>query len=290
MPAPSGDLAALIVKLALGTLAFVWILWTVRNVDRRAVGMMLTFPALNGVVLLTATDQHVGGIVAGIIPLMFFNGMLAAIFIALRRQLGDRQWAAFAICLAMWAALAAALEWPVVWPYRWSLAVAAGMLIMASAGLAFRSLRRSGAGGPAPVEGGEAFAGFLRDRAPRVFWFLVSFLIVSLAAHRWTDAHSLVGRLSALPLVPLFVLHWAVNARRVDLDELRLSAMVGPVAAMGFVFLFAFSLGFIRGGPAALHPWYWPIGIVLLLAEWELARRAVNAMARLSYRTAAAPR
>jgi hypothetical protein len=47
----SGDLLALILKLVLGTLAFAWILWTVRNINSRAVGMTLTFPALNGVVL-----------------------------------------------------------------------------------------------------------------------------------------------------------------------------------------------------------------------------------------------
>ena len=53
------DLLALLLKLALGTLAFVWILWTVRDVSARAVGMTLTFPTLNGVVLLSVTDKVV---------------------------------------------------------------------------------------------------------------------------------------------------------------------------------------------------------------------------------------
>ena len=52
----SPDLLAVVLKLILGTLAFVWILWTVRNVNSRAVGMTLTFPTLNGVVLLSVTE------------------------------------------------------------------------------------------------------------------------------------------------------------------------------------------------------------------------------------------
>ena len=35
----SPDLLAMVLKLTLGTMAFVWILWTVRNVNSRAVGM-----------------------------------------------------------------------------------------------------------------------------------------------------------------------------------------------------------------------------------------------------------
>jgi hypothetical protein len=286
---PSGDLLAgeylaLILKLVLGTLAFVWILWTVRSVNPRAVGMMLTFPALNGVVLLTVTDKLVSEMVAGIFPLMFFNGMLAALFIALRRGLGDRQGLAIAICLLIWAVLAAVLEWRAVWVYRWTLAVVAGLLILLTAGAAFWHLRETGARLPPLAEHQETLRDFAADRAPRVLLFFVSFLVVSLVAYAWSDVHSLVGRLSALPLVPLFVLHWAVNARRADLDELRVAALIGPVAAAGFLFLFSFTLSFIRDDAGALHPAYWAIGLVALLVEWELTRLAIIGMARLTYR------
>src|SRR5262249_13584032 len=98
------------------------------------------------------------------------------------------------------------------------------------------------------------------------------------------DAHSLVGRLSALPLVPLFVLHWAVNARRADLDELRIAALIGPVAVMGFLFLFGFTLGFIRTADGVLSLWYWPVGLAALLIEWELTRLAIIGISRLTYR------
>ena len=285
MSALSGDLTALLLKLSLGTLAFVWILWTVRAVNPRAVGMTLTFPALNGVVLLSVTDKVVSEMAVAIVPLMFFNGFLAVLFIALRRRLGGSQWLALALCLLLWAVLASLLEWQALWPYRHAISSMAAIGVIACAAWAFWHLRASGK--PAPVEPARAVTipGFLRQRGPRVFWFFVSLLIVSLVAYRWSDAHSLVGRLSALPLVPLFVLHWAVNERRVDLSELRVSALIGPVAAGVFLIVFTVSLGFIRSDSGELHPGYWPIGLVLLPLEWGLTRRLILMLSRLTYRS-----
>jgi hypothetical protein len=282
MSALSGDLLALILKLALGTLAFAWILWTVRNVNPRAVGMMLTFPALNGVVLLTATDKVVSEMVIGIIPLMLFNGFLPALFIALRRSLGDRQWLAIALCLLIWAGLAVLLEWPVLWPYRREIAVVAGVVVLACASWALTRLRAAAA--PTPPSPPAAWPNFLRDRAARIFWFCTSLAVVSFVAYAFHDAHSLVGRLSALPLVPLFVLHWAVNERRIDLAELRLAALIGPVAAGAFLVLFALSLGLIRSDFGELHAAYWPIGLAALLIEWELTRRLILWLSLMTYR------
>jgi hypothetical protein len=284
MSAHSGDLLAVVLKLALGTLAFAWILWTVRDINPRAVGMTLTFPTLNGVVLLTATDKVVSEMVLGIFPLMFLNGFLPALFIALRRKVGDSQWFAIALCLVIWAAVAALLEWQALWPYRRLIAGIAGMLVLACAAWAFWRLRATG--GCAPMRPALAATGpdFLRERAARILWFFVSLAIVSLVAYVFRDAHSLVGRLSALPLVPLFVLHWAVNERRVDLAELRMSALIGPVAAGVFLILFTLSLALIRTDAGELHSGYWSIGLAMLLIEWELTRRLILTLARLTYR------
>jgi hypothetical protein len=284
MSLPPGDLFALILKLVLGTLAFAWVLWTVRDVNPRAVGMTLTFPTLNGVVLLTVTDKVVSEMVLGIVPLMFFNGFLAAIFIALRRRFGGPQWLALALCLLLWALLAALLEWQALWPYRSAFAAVASVLLLACAAWAFGRLRASGRRAPATSAAAVAWQDFLRDRTQRIGWFFVSLAIVSSVAYAFRDAHSLVGRLSALPLVPLFVLHWAVNERRVDLDELRISALIGPVAAGAFLVLFMLSLGLIRSDSGELHPGYWPIGLAMLLVEWELTRRLILWLSRLSYR------
>jgi hypothetical protein len=281
----SGDLPALMLKLVLGTLAFTWILWTVRQADPRAVGMTLTFPALNGVVLLTATDKVVGEMVLGIFPLMLFNGFLPAIFIALRRSLGGRQWLAIGLCLLPWAVLASLLEWQALWPYRRALAAIAGVLVFACAAFAFWRLRATGAPAPALPAQAAGWPDFLRERAPRIFWFFVSLAIVSSAAYAFRDAHSLVGRLSALPLVPLFVLHWAMNERRADLAELRVAALIGPAAAGAFLIVFMLSLGLIRSDAGELHAGYWPIGLAMLLIEWELTRQLILRLSRLSYRT-----
>jgi hypothetical protein len=279
----SGDLVSLLLKLSLGTLAFVWILWTVRNVNPRAVGMTLTFPTLNGVVLLSVTDKVPSEIALAIVPLMLFNGFLPAIFIALRRRLGGDQWLAVALCLLMWAGLAVLLETPALWAHRHAISICAALAVIICAAVAFWRLRAMDAAMPTPAPSPK-LANFLRERGPRIFWFFVSLAIVSVVAYRWGDAHSLIGRLSALPLVPLFVLHWAVNERRVDLGELRIAAVIGPVAVGAFLIAFTLSLGLIRSDAGDLHPLYWPIGLAMLLAEWELTRRLILAMSRWSYR------
>jgi hypothetical protein len=279
----SGDLAALSLKLAFGTVAFTWVLWTVRAVNPRAVAMTLTFPALNGIVLLTVTDKVVSEMVVAIFPLMFFNGFLAAIFIVLRRRLASER-LAFTVCLLIWAAIAALLEQDALQANRWALAVGAAISILCCATWAFRTLRSRDARWPGPSRGAESIAEFLRARAARIFWFFVSLLIVTSVAYVWRDTHSLVGRLSAMPLITLFVLHWAMNDRRVDRSELPIAALLGPVAAMGFLILFTYSLGLIRSDAGILHSAYWPIGLAMLLVEWELARRAILALSRLTYR------
>ena len=71
---------------------------------------------------------------------------------------------------------------------------------------------------------------------------------------------------------------------RVDLAELRVSARIGPVTAGAFLILFAISLGVIRSDAGELHPLYWPIGLALLLIEWELTRRLILGLSRLTYR------
>jgi hypothetical protein len=284
MSMPPGDLLSLILKLVLGTLAFGWILWTVRNINPRAVGMTLTFPALNGIVMLTVTDKVVIEMTIGIVPLMLFNGFLAAIFVALRQRLGNRQWLAILLCLVLWATLASLLEWPVLWSYRREIAAIAGATLVVCAVWAFRRLRASGLPEPAVTSAAAAWPDFLRDRAPRIRWFVVSLVIVSSVAYAFRDAHSLIGRLSSLPLVPLFVLHWAVNERGVDLAELRVAAVIGPLAAGAFLVLFTLSLGLIRTDAGELHSAYWPIGLGMLLVEWELTRRLILALSSLSYR------
>jgi hypothetical protein len=63
-----------------------------------------------------------------------------------------------------------------------------------------------------------------------------------------------------------------------------LAALIGPVVAMGFLIAFAATLGLIRSDDGALHAGYWPLGLAALLIEWELARRAILGLSRLTYR------
>lgn len=272
----------LVLKVLAGTLAFVGVLWAIRSVNPRAVGMTMTFPALNGLVLLTVTDKIIGEMVIGIVPMMVFNGFLPTIFLRLRARHGER--AALASCLLIWVGLAALLELEVLQLYRRSFAALGAILGMACATWAFQRLRAVDLPEPRHIAASLTGRDFIRDRMPRILLFFVSLSLVSVLAYVLRDAHSLVGRLSALPLVPLFVLHWAVSQRRVDLAELRLSALIGPVAAGVFLFVYALSLGLVRDDSGDLHRYYWPVAILALLAAWELTRRLILSLARATYR------
>jgi hypothetical protein len=114
--------------------------------------------------------------------------------------------------------------------------------------------------------------------------FFVSLLLVSIVATIGRDAHSLVGRLSALPLIPLFVLHLAMRQTDADLGELRIAALLGPPVAGGFLLLFGGTLILVRIVAAPPSLGYWALGGLMLIAEWELARQAILRLSRLTYR------
>ena len=44
------------------------------------------------------------------------------------------------------------------------------------------------------------------------------------------------------------------------------------------------SLGLIRSDAGELHAGYWPIGLAMLLIEWELTRQFILRLSRLTYR------
>jgi hypothetical protein len=284
MLALSGEWISLAAKVIGGTLVFIGVLWSIRAANPRAIGMMLTFPALNGIVLLTATDKIVSEMIVGIFPLMFFNGFLAAIFIALCRRLGVGDALAYAVCLLAWALIAILLEWRELWPYRWNLAIAVTILILCIAAWAFRALRSRWEPAPALADHPIRFSEFMRSCAPRVGLFFASLLLVSIVAYVGRDAHSLVGRLSALPLIPLFVLHLAVKQSDADLGELRIAALLGPPVAGGFLLLFGGTLLFVRMIADPIGLTYWLVGVVMLIAEWALAWQVVLGVSRLTYR------
>ena len=75
----------------------------------------------------------------------------------------------------------------------------------------------------------------------------------------------------------------AVNERRIDLAELRLSALIGPVTAGAFLIVFTsrsvYPQRHGRVASALLADRF-----ALLLLEWELTRRLILGLSRLSYR------
>ena len=69
-----------ILKAVLGTCLFTVILWYAQSSNPRAAGMMLTFPALNGLGLLMAQSHGLHLMARAILPMIALNGLLCAVW------------------------------------------------------------------------------------------------------------------------------------------------------------------------------------------------------------------
>src|SRR5690349_5811211 len=79
-----------ILKALLGTGLFALILWCAQSRHPRVAGMMLTFPALNGLGLLTAESHNPHLMARAMLPMIALNGLLCATYIIAQRQLLSR--------------------------------------------------------------------------------------------------------------------------------------------------------------------------------------------------------
>ena len=106
---------------------FILILWCAQSRHPRAAGMMLTFPALNGIGLLTAEGHDLYLMARAMIPMMALNGLLCTMYSVVERQLlcclphiscRVKMPAVLGACLGLWGAGAC---W--VAPDTWSLVI-----------------------------------------------------------------------------------------------------------------------------------------------------------------------
>src|SRR5439155_12127713 len=81
------ELVPLILQAVVGTGLFTVILWCAQSSNPRAAGMMLTFPALNGLGLLTAESHDLHLLARAMLPISALNGLLCAMYIVAQRQL-----------------------------------------------------------------------------------------------------------------------------------------------------------------------------------------------------------
>jgi hypothetical protein len=106
------------------------------------------------------------------------------------------------------------------------------------------------------------FAAFWRQRSGRIVLFGASLFALLLAAEVWDTAW--VGRLSALPIVPLFVLAGLAADQSGSLAAVRDTVLLGPGLAMLFVLALTGVLSSLDHGGAA----YWVPAIAALGAGW----------------------
>jgi hypothetical protein len=264
------DLAIFAAKLVLGTLAFLLIGYFGRSDDKRVVGVMLAFPVLNGIGPLTSPDKDPVAMAQSMMPMIALNAVLFFSFITAflwAKRIGHAGGRSLSYGIgvtgaAIWFLVAAWLM-----PMFDQIAPSPGwftviyLVAIAVVTLAAWSPRQSAAGGVASPP--RDFASFWWQRRWRVAFFIIS-LVLLLAAARVSGA-DWVGRLSALPLVPLCVLAGLAIDEPEGLRPMRDPIFLGPGLSMILVLPFTLVLTELRQMSA---PTYWALGITALTAGW----------------------
>jgi len=264
----------IVIKLVLGLAAFLLVGYAGKAHDKRIAGVLLTFPILNGIGMLTGADPL--AVAQSIYPLVIFNSL--SFYTAI--SLGDR-WPAFAPAAQPNRKLIVRL---VVWTAIWLAgAVAltllhdrlpgAAVLFVISLGIAI-PLMLAGWTAP-PVEPPADPHGHGRDflalwstpdAIKRIALFLVCFAIVLVASYCF--ASKWVGMASALPLPGLFALATlSVLEPAKRLYPIRDTVLLGPLLVIPFNWMLARAVLALPEDPLA----HAAIGVLVTLAFWAIA-------------------
>ena len=260
-------IALALIKLLLSVGIFAVTGYLGRFYDKRIAGVLLTFPILNGIGILTGGDPL--AVANSIYAVVVVNGLL--LFVAIRfvdvlppLPAGLSANATLAARLVTWTLLWAAGAWSVV-NWRDSLP-GPGVLISAQcvlaaliAGVAWRAPRKAE---QATVR--VPFVAFWSSAAGRTRIALFTLCCIALlaAANHWESKW--VGMLSALPLPGLFaVATLSVLEPRKDFAVIGDSVLFGPVLVIAFNFAYAH---IVLRLPAAAHTLVGLAALLVLLA------------------------
>jgi hypothetical protein len=275
------ELSIFFIKLALATFAFVLIGWFGAR-DRRIAGMLLTFPLLNGIAMLTGVDPV--GIAATIYLIVLWNCLLFLVVMHRTERLpplraGTSLEASIvlraAFWIVLWAVGAALLAW-----FRDALP-SAGWLFALAAVMAAVYVARWWR--PPLPESSPAFARmWLNARGViRIACFFAAFGILSAVAYYWRDDRW-VGWASALPLPGIFALATlSVTQRRHEMASLGDTVMFGPLLVIPFNWLLARAIIQLRADGAGTIPeivtvllfWIAAAALVFVAVPWFARRR-----------------
>lgn len=269
-------LALALIKLALGIGAFALIGYIGHFHDKRIAGVLLTFPILNGIGILTGADPL--AVADSIYAVVTLNGVLLFAMIACVRFVPPlpesmSAYGALASRVTMWTLIwAAGAASVVIWrdclPGPGALAAIQCGLAAVVVALAWRPPRCKNDDGPAAPQsvGAHArqFADFWTHGAGP--WRLAVFalccvLLLAVAAlieSRW------IGMLSALPLPGLFALAMlATDEADQDFARIGDSVLFGPPLVVAFNVIYAHIIAFL---PASTHRSLGFVALLVLLA------------------------
>jgi hypothetical protein len=241
-----GEFAVFLVKLLLAVLAFVLVVWLGAR-DKRIGGVLLTFPLLNGIAMLTGVEPF--GIARSIYLVVMWNCLLFLVAMyrcewlpplpgKLNREV--KIISRSVVWMALWMSGASLLAWfsDDLPSAGWLLAI---QFLLAGYFVTTRWRR-------APPSSSSAFAGLWLNVTGclRIICFVAAFLILSAVAD---FAHSArwVGWASALPLPGIFALATlSATQPREDMISLADTVLLGPLLVIPFNWLLAWTIARMR--------------------------------------------
>ncbi len=275
MPGLMAGATSLVARVTAGTALFILVLAAVHSSDARIAGMMLTFPALNGISLMLAPVTDKRSMARSMLASIALNGVVGVGYIV-------------ALSLAARWALDGAAHW--VWPLS-GLAFTAWLIVcwgMSRGPPIIDRMLFRGFVALAPVlvvlwwvtcpiarasPAGDGAAALVWTHAIRIVLFALT-LALLLAACEWLGAtNAVLGRLGAFPLLPLFSLATIAEGESTATGGMaRLAAakpamLLGLLLAMAFVWVYASFLDRLgRATPSRLRRW--TSALAGLIAGW----------------------
>ena len=237
------------IKLALGLLAFLIIGYVGQFYDRRIAGLLLTFPILNAVGILTGADPY--AVADAISAVVVINGLLFYLllsypeFVPRRRSAASRLLTQLAGWTLMW--LVAAF---LVTAFRENLPGPGFFLVLQIAITVFLTWR-NWTPAPARISAPDVHNIGWREHARAfLFWathaarFRVALFVITcgiILAVAYLSESKWVGMVSALPLPGFFALALLIDFSPSprDLDPIRDTVLFGPALIIVFNWLYA---------------------------------------------------
>lgn len=283
-------------KILVGT-GFYLILLLVAERNPRAAGIMLTFPALNGIVLLMAEPASIGEIASSVMLMPVLNAIMWASYLSgfdrlVRNGVAPAKvsWLLMGGGAGVWLLAGMAItsgQWGVpagMQSAYWLAALLVGLALTAAQGLS--GIRLASPLAPRPL------GALLARHRVRIVLFVLTLLTIALA-ERLGGSTALLGVLAGLPLIAMFGLHSLACDATIPLAS-RLEAMagmargvwLGPVVAILFVACVWRALVWLAGTISGIA--YLLCGAMLLVLAWSLSLLAVWVLAGLIVRPSAA--